>query len=65
MRGNSRVRFLGGWGRATGPGYPRAGKTDHRAKGVRSSDGDKREVLVMRDAEAILAVIRERTFLRS
>jgi hypothetical protein len=32
MKGNFQVRFLGGWGQATVPGYPRAGKTVHMAK---------------------------------
>src|SRR3954451_5182412 len=39
MRGNSRVRFLGGWGRATGHGYPRGGRAVHMAKGDRWFDG--------------------------
>ena len=62
MRGNSRVRFLGGWGRATGPGYPRVGKAGHRAKGDRWSDHPDVKVREMRNAETVLGVIRERKF---
>jgi hypothetical protein len=36
MRDNSHVRFLGGWGQATVPGYPRSGKAGSMAKGDRS-----------------------------
>jgi hypothetical protein len=35
MKGNFHVRFLGGWGQATVPGYPRAGRAGHMAKGGR------------------------------
>ena len=34
-RGNSHVRFRGGWGQATVPGYPWSGKAGYMAKGVR------------------------------
>ena len=38
MRDNPHVRFLGGWGQVTDPGYPRAGRAGHRAKGDRLGD---------------------------
>src|SRR3954465_10027789 len=60
MKGNFHVRFLGGWGQATVPGYPRAGRAGHMAKGGRWSDDRGVEVRDMRDAETTLAIIRER-----
>jgi hypothetical protein len=60
MRGNSRVRFLGGWGQATDPGYPRVGRTHHMAKGDRWSDDPDVKVREMRNAETVLGVISER-----
>jgi hypothetical protein len=60
MRGNSHVRFLGGWGQATVPGYPRGGRAVSKAKGDRWSDNQDVEVREMRSAETVLGVIRER-----
>jgi len=57
MRGNSHVRFLGGWGQATVPGYPRMGKAHDMAKGDRWSDDRDVKVREMRNAETILGVI--------
>ena len=55
MRGNSHVRFLGGWGQATVPGYPRSGKAGHMVKGDRWTGGQLVEVREMRDAETKLS----------